>query len=356
MDTRDLLRRRLFNQQLTRPRLSQPAEVVAGLGAVQAQDYLAAKWALAQRLVGATDAALDAAFNAGAILRTHVLRPTWHFVAPADLRWLLALTAPRISALLVQYDRQVGIDGSMRQRSRAVFTRALQGGQQLTRAELNQRLRAAGLALNNLGLTHIVMHAELDALICSGPRRGKQFTYMLLEERVPPAPALSRDEALLVLTERYFTSHGPAQAQDFAWWSGLTTADAKHGLALAGARLARETVDGQDHWFAPASSAPMPPIAYLLPNYDEYTIAYKDRSHFYDPAAFKNPAARDNVPFANMIVRHGRIIGLWKRTLTQRAVRVETKFLQAPAAAEQRAVQAALKRYGEFLGLAVTTV
>ena len=353
METRDLLRQRLANQHLAHPRLTQPAELVAWLGAVQAQDYPAAQWALAQRLVGATDISLEAAFNAGAILRTHVLRPTWHFVAPADLRWLLALTAPRVKARLAPYDRRLGLDAPVRQRAYAVFTQALQGGQPRTRPELDRALHTAGLRLNGQGLAHLVMHAELDALICSGPRRGQQFTYMLLDERVPPAPAISRPEALLALTERYFTSHGPAQAPDFAWWSGLTLDDAKHGLALAGARLARETLGGKDFWFAPSPPARMPPMAYLLPNYDGYMLAYQDRSHFYDPAAFANPSARDNVPFANMIVRHGRIIGLWKRTLTRHAVRVTTKFLQPPTAAEQRAVQAALQRYGQFLGLAV---
>ena len=178
---------------------------------------------------------------------------------------------------------------------------------------------------------------------------------MLLDERVPPAPALRRDEALLELVKRYFTSHGPAQPQDFAWWSGLTLGDTKKGLTLAGALLRHETVDGQEFYFAAASPAPMPSAAYLLPNYDEYTIAYKDRSHFYDPGALQAPIARDNVPFAHMIVMHGRIVGAWKRTLGSKAVQVEAKFLQPPTAAQQRALDLALKRFGEFLGLPVKT-
>jgi hypothetical protein len=349
----DILRQRLSNEHLSRQQFDQPVDMVAWLGAVQAQDYAAAKWALGMRLKGASEASLDQAFNDGAILRTHVMRPTWHFVAPADIRWLLALTAPRVKALLAHYDRQLHIDAALLKRSRTVLGQALQGGQQLTRPELEQALRAAGMEQSGQDLGHIAMHAELEALICSGPRRGKQFTYMLLDERVPPAPTLTRDEALLELTERYFTSHGPAQAQDFVWWSGLTAADVKKGLAMAGDRLARETVEGKDFWFAPSSPAPMPQTAYLLPNYDEYTIAYKDRSHFYDVAAPKTPVARDNVPFANMIVWQGRIVGIWKRVLSSKAVVVETKVLQPLAAREQRAVDAAIKRYGEFLGLPV---
>jgi len=351
----DLLRRRLANQRLMGLPFGQPAEAVAGLGAVQSQDYAAAKWALALRLPGASEAALDRAFNDGAILRTHVMRPTWHFVAPADIRWLLALTAPRVERLIAQYDRQVGVDAAVRRRGQAVFAKALQGGRALTRTELDQALRAAGLSLAPLGRTHVVMHAELDGLLCSGPRRGKQFTYMLLEERVPPAAALGRDEALAELAWRYFSSHGPALVSDFVWWSGLTAADAKQGLALAGPRLACEGAGGQDYWFDPAQPAPraMTPLAYLLPNYDEYTVAYAARDDFYDVQAFRQPVARDNVPFANVILLKGRVAGIWKRTIAKRAVTVETKFLQPPSEAERRAVAAAAKRFGEFLGLPV---
>ena len=354
MPNLDLLRGRFANQHLAHPRLVDPAQIVAHLGAVQAQDYAAAKWALAQRLRGATDAALDAAFNAGAILRTHVLRPTWHFVAPADIRWLLALTAPRVNLLLAHYDRQWGVEPAILKRGHAALARALQGGQQLTRAQIDTVLQAASIQLGGEGLGHVAMHAELDGLICSGPRRGKQFTYMLLDERVPPAPALTRDEALLALVTRYFTSHGPAQPQDFAWWSGLTLGDTRKGLPMAGARLSRATVNDQDFYFAPAAAPPIPPAAYLLPNYDEYTVAYKDRSHFHDAADFQSSNARANVPFANMIVMGGRVVGIWKRTLGSKSVQVAATWLRPPTPAQQRALEAALQRYGRFLGLPAT--
>jgi hypothetical protein len=354
MPPTDILRARFSNQHLARPEFEQPVQAVAWLGAVQAQDYAAAKWALGMRLKGATDAALDEAFNRGDILRTHVMRPTWHFVAPADLRWLLALTAPRVKPLLAGYDRALAIDEAVLKRARAALEKAMQGGRQLTRVELEAALRAAGIRQSGQDLGHIGMHAELDGLICSGSRRGKQFTYMLLEERVPPAPALSRDDALHALALRYFTSHGPAQVQDFAWWSGLTTADTRKGLALAGAALASETIDGREFWYAPGRpAAPMPPRPYLLPNYDEYTVAYRDRRHFYDAAAFTSPIARDNVPFANMIVIKGWVEGIWKRTLSAKTVSVETKPLRELTPAEQRGLEAAIEHYAEFLGLEV---
>jgi hypothetical protein len=354
-----LLRQRLSNQHLAGPPFAEPAEVVAWLGAVQSQDYGGAKWALAQRLKHASDAALDQAFNDGAILRTHVMRPTWHFVAPADVRWLLALTAPRVRAVLGHYDLQWGVDADVRKRSRAVLTQALQGGQALTRAELDRALKAAGIHLTALGRTHVVMHAELDGLIVSGPRRGKQFTYMLLEERVPPASALSRDEALAELVRRYFTSHGPALVADFAWWSGLTAADARRGLHALGGQLASETVEDKTYWFAPsalpAPSVPgaMPRSALLLPNYDEYAVAYRDRDAFFDPALAAGLDPRTSAPFSNVIVIRGRVAGFWTRTLVKRSVVIGTRWLRPPAAAEQRAVEAAARRYAKFLGLPV---
>ena len=343
---------RLVRHRLMKPGSPDAADAVAWFGAVQAQDYGAAKWALALRMRGAvTGADVDRAFNEGRILRTHLLRPTWHFVAAADIGWLLELTAPRVHQALAFGRRYFGLSDAMHRRAARTIARALERDDCLTRNELADRLDRAGVPASGVPLAFVIMYAELEGIICSGPRRGKQFTYMLLDERVPPAPALTRDEALRELVSRYFTSHGPAQPQDFAWWSGLTLGDARKGLALAGAQLSRETVDGKEFYFAASSAPPIPPAVYLLPNYDEYTVAYKDRSHFYDAADFQSPNARDNVPFANMLVVGGRVLGIWKRTLGSKSVQVTATWLRPPTPAQQRALAAAVKRYGEFLGL-----
>src|SRR6266852_6469726 len=227
----DVAHRRLHNQHITRRTLETPQALVEWLGAVQAQDFAAAKWALGLRLQGVTDDDIEQAFTDGAILRTHVMRPTWHFVSPADIRWLLALTAPRVHAASAYYSRRLELDEVAFRSTNAVLANALQGGKQLTRDELASALQQAGIITEGeQRVTHIMMRAELDGIICSGARRGKQFTYALLEERAPQARALERDEALAELTRRYFTSHGPATVQDFVWWSGLTTADARVGL------------------------------------------------------------------------------------------------------------------------------
>jgi hypothetical protein len=330
---RDLLRRRLHNQQLAGPGLREPADVVAWLGAVQAQDYPAAKWGVALRVRNLADPDVERSFNAGAILRTHILRPTWHFVAPADIRWMLALTAPRVHAVNAFVYRQVEIDGRLVARSRAGFEKALRDGQMLTRPELAVALRRVGIRADGLRLAYLVMHAELDQVICSGARRGKQMTYALLDERVPRTRPLPRDEALAELARRYFTSHGPATLRDFVWWSGLTVRDARTSIEAAGPALARMVVGDLTCWHAPSLADPPRgrSSAHLLPNYDEYLIAYKDR----DPVT--EGAGRDM--FSHYVVIDGRLAGTWRRTRPLRQVRQQAG--RGEVAAVIRAARAA---------------
>lgn len=329
---------------------------MAGLGAVQAQDYPAALWALGLRSPGATEATVEEALTAGTILRTHVMRPTWHFVAPADIRWLLALTAPRVKALLAYYDRKLEVNAALLARSSTVLTHALQGGRQLTRTELGARLEQAGIASGNLQrLGHLMMHAELDGLLCSGARRGKQFTYALLEERVPPAPPLTREAALAALTQRYFTSHGPATAKDFQWWSGLATADVKAGLHMVQTHLVQWRVNGQTYWQAksqPLTGDPTPTV-YLLPNFDEYGVGYSDRSPILHPTRTGPIDPVRPVYFSYMIVLDGQIVGAWKRVLGKDSVVITTALVTPFSPAEHAAFAVAAARYGAFLGLAV---
>lgn len=341
---------RLYQQRLATNHLTKPEEVVAWLGAVQAQDYLGGKWAIAMRTENGTDDVVEQAFQEGRILRTHVMRPTWHFVTPDDIRWLLELTGPRVNALCGTYYRQTGLDEATLLRSHAVIERALEGGHSLTRAELGAKLEEAGVSTTGLRLGFIMMHAELHALVCSGPRRGKQQTYALLHERAPQAKSLPREEALAELTRRYFTSHGPATVRDFAWWSGLTVADVKQGIALLGAELEEQVIDGQSYWFAAA----MPPqaidngAAYLLPTFDEFLVGFSG----YDEARRNG----GNLVFESSLLINGEVMGSWKRTLKKQNVTIEIAPF-APFTREQgEAIQAAAQRYGEFVGLPVVTL
>ena len=234
---------------------------------------------------------------------------------------------------------------------------ALRGGSYLTRNELGAVLGRAGIAASGQRLGNLVMHAEQDAIVTSGPRRGKQFTYALLDERAPSARRLDREEALAELTLRYFTGHGPAQVNDFAWWSGLTVADARHGLALAGPALAVEAIGAKSYWACPMRRSQLPPgpTVHLLPNYDEFLIAYRDRAASLDPAR-----EFDTAPFpygsilAHVVVLNGQVWGGWKRRRDGRQVVVQLGPLDAFDASERAALEQAVGHFARFLSVPVT--
>lgn len=351
----EVARQRLQNQHLVGAGPARPEDVVRRLGAVQAQDFGGARWAIGQRLRAGTDAGVEQAFARGRILRTHVLRPTWHLVAPADIRWMLELTAPRIKAASAYYIRQAGLDAAMFARSNDALARALEGGHHLTRDELAAVLDRAGIKASGMRLGYLMIVAELDAVMCSGPRRGKQHTYALFDERAPGAKSMPRDQALAELCARYFAGHGPASLPDFAWWSGLTVADARAGVALAGRRLTHAEIEGKPRWFVrPGAPARIElPVCHLLPNYDEYLIAYKDRSAFHDPSRIKGVGTRPDVFANHLVVMNGKLIGGWRRLVERDGVVVETRIVAPLRAGERRALETAARDYGRFLGLPV---
>ena len=356
MTSFDIARRRLHNERLIGASFEKAEDVVRWLGAVQAQDYAGAKWGIGQRVKNCLDADVEEAYASGKILRTHIMRPTWHFVMPADIRWMLELTAPRVNGAMASYNRKLELDDATFKRSNAAFERALEGDRHLSRKELAGVLEGAGITASGQRLGHIVMRAELDALICSGSLRGKQHTYALLEERAPQAKPLTREKALAVLTRRYFTSHGPALVRDFAWWSGLTMADAKAGIELAKPDLLREVISEKTYWFAP-STAPAKikdPTIHLLPNYDEYLIAYRDHS-----ASLTTPPSMGSAALYDMLARHivvlnGRVIGGWRSTIRKNEVSIETKLLTPLTGVQADGLRAAAGRYSRFLSMPVT--
>lgn len=332
-----------------------PAEVVSWLGAVQCQEYAVARWSLGQRATGLSEAAVDQALADGEIIRTHVLRPTWHYVAAADIRWLLALSAPRVHALNRPYYRKLELSEEVLARSNALLAQALSGGRQLTRPQLAQALAAGGIEATGLRMGYLLMYAELSAVICSGGLRGKQRTYALLDERVPPAPPRPREEALAELAARYFTSHGPATRDDFQWWASLTAADAERGLALAGARLTRHDADGRAYWraaAAPTGGLEPSPTAHLLQAYDEYFVAYRNSRISADRTRVASAAVA--APFLHGIIMDGQYVGNWQRKLTARQMTIEVQLQRSLTAAEQAALAAAVERYAAFVGLPAT--
>ena len=342
MNTVDLSQR-LHNQKLSAPGFRQPVEVVRWFGAVQSQDFEAAKWALALRMRSATNDDIEDAFNRGAILRTHIMRPTWHFVAHDDIRWLLELTASRVNLRCGPNYRKFELDDALFKRSHKVLENALRG-KHLSRSDLRRRLNESGVAANDsVRLAHILVRAELDGIVCSGPRIGKQFTYALFEERVPATKPIDRDEALAELTRRYFRSHGPATLQDFAWWSGLNAADAKRGLELVARDLEKLLVGEKVYWTLRSRKAATPSShnAHLLPAFDEYFVAYKDRQNVLSLTKWDL--------LGPIIIIDGRAVGTWKRTNDKKSI--EMKLTRALKETERTVLDQAVTRYAEFLDL-----
>ena len=353
--TLEIVRHRLHNQLLSQTKLTASNQVVAWLGAIQAQDYAGAKWAIAQRTKGLTDAAIDKDFNEGKILRTHMLRPTWHFVTPEDIRWILAVSAPRVHTGNAFMYHQLELEPAIIKKSYTVVEKALQGNKNLLRTELASIFQKEGIVANGLRLSYFMMSAELDGIICSGPRRGKQFTYALLEERAPNISALNHDEALAELTKRYFSTRGPATLQDFTWWSGLTMADAKKGIEMVKSQFVSEATGEKLYWFD--DSVPpkkqKSPTSHLLPNYDEYFIGFKDRSALGEIIRQSNIDENNPAFIANIIIIDGQIGGGWKRTLKKDSVIIDLNLITKLTKAENQAMMAAIGQYGKFLDFPV---
>ncbi len=352
MNSRDIANLRLRSLRLAE-RFETPGEVVSWLGAVQAQDYLGALWALGVRMREATEAAVERAIAEKTVVRTWPMRGTLHFVSPADIRWMLPLLTPRVISGSRARHRQLGLDEATFERSGEVFASALRGGKQLTRDAMYQTLEEAGISTAGQRGIHILSRLAQGGLLCFAPRQGKQQTFALLEEWVPPARTLEREEALGELARRYFTSHGPATVHDFTWWAGLTVADARLGIDLAGSHLERLEAEGKAYWLAPlvplAPIKPAPPATYLLPPFDEYTVAYKDRSAVLQRAEGKIFSI--NGIFYPTVVIDGQVVGTWKRAFQKGSVVITLEPFASLTKKERQSIAAAAERYAAFLGL-----
>lgn len=349
MSILDIIDIRLHNQHLLGKKFTSPEEVVRWLGAVQSQDFPAAKWTLGLRFNNATDAKVEEAYNAGRILRTHVMRPTWHFVMPEDIYWMQDLTSTRVKQFMKTYNKKLELDDTVFAKTNKVIVKALEKHKYLTRQEFRTLFAEMKITTDVQKLAHIVSWAELDSLICSGPRRGKQFTYALLSERAPKVIKLGREESLAKLAWRYFGSHGPAQVKDFAWWSGLTVKDAQLGVELNKSKLAKETIEEKDYYLSPATSFPKikESIAFLLSIYDEYVISYKDRSALGGEKNAAQLLAMGNALTA-VVILNGKIVGTWKRKLKKDTVEFKLDLFGKFSKKEMDAIEGAQENYSKF--------
>ena len=343
----------MLSQHLWGTPFRTPQEVVRWFGALQAQDFPVAKWSVAQRANGVTNAAMDQAFNDGAILRTHLLRPTWHFVLPEDIRWMLDLTAPRVNALNAHRYRQLDLAGPLFAKTNALIAKVLKDGSQRTRKELAAILERGGFKTDGQRLAYILMRAELDGVVCSGARRGKQHTYASLAKLAPRARTLDRDAALAELTRRYFTSRGPATLKDYVRWSSLTVAEGRSGLDSVKPELEHEVVDGRTYWFAESSpkAKTSSKVIDLVQGLDEYIMSYSESRDVLLGSLGADAAARIAIVFVHAVLLDGQLIGHWRPVSGRDSVVIEASLHRRLSRVEEKALRAAVERYGRFLGV-----
>ena len=342
----EIVKRRMRAQRLVGEPFAGPAEVVGELGAVQSQEYEEARWAVAQRCGHPGAGEVEAVLDSGDVLRTHVMRPTWHFVRREDIRWLFLLSAERLAAGDRTRLRQLELDDGTLSRAAEIIERSLAGSEPLSRAEMRAALAAEGIETDASQIGHISFHLELAARICSGPRRGRDHTYVRLGPRAGAGRRLTRDQALAELTRRYFATHGPATVADYAWWAGLTMGDARRGLELSGMELEELDGPGGGPYFDPIRSGRVAPVrgALMLSSFDELTVAYKDLRTV-------TPAGEPSrtLPLRPILV-DGRLVGSWKRRLGPHAVRIEATLSEPVDARGERALAAEAKRFAAHHG------
>lgn len=341
---------RLAAQGLAAPSGS-PAEALARLLAVQGQDYPGAKWTLGLRCGVCADADVERAIERGQIVRAWALRGTLHFVAAADLRWLLALLGPRVIAAGARRYRELELDGETLRRSADILSTALDGGKRLDRPALFRILDENGVSTAGQRGVHLLQYASLLGLICQGVTARNQPTFYRIDDVLPHTGQKSEEEALAELARRYFATRGPAALPDFIWWSGLPVAQARRALEAVRGRLHAETLDGQVYWRSP-HTAPGPerfPYVLLLPGFDEYLLSYKDRRALMDVAALRSLTPKNGMLPATLVI-DGRVTGVWKRTLKEDVVAVTITPFRDLSAGETLALEQAVGRYAAFLG------
>lgn len=358
MKTIDIIRYRLYNQHFLNTQGKSPAEIVSSLGAVQAQDYLGGLWAVGLRAQNACEKDVEQALADKTIVRTWPMRGTLHFIAAGDIRWMLKLLTPRIMDRASSRNRELELDATVFLSSRKLLEKKLQGGGSLTRDAAYKVLADGGISPEGQRGIHILGQLAQEGLLCFGKREGKQQTFVLLDEWIPKSKILTRDESLAELAKRYFTGHGPASVQDFAWWSGLNLTEARKGLEIVKSNFKSEEIEGNTYWF-PLSAAYPKSISkdiYLLPTYDEYLVGYKDRSAIFDPEHLGKLGARANILFHPTFIIEGHVAGTWGRILKKDKAEISLRTFVKLSKTQNTALHKAAEKYGKFLGLPNTKI
>jgi len=347
MNASEILSLRLANQLLDGSVVKAPYELVSWMGAMQSQHYEMAKWGVGMRIPGITDKEVEEALDKGDIVRLHILRPTWHFVSRDDIYWMLHLSSPRVRIAMRSYNKDLEITDFLLTKVRAIFEKGL-CGKSLTRQELGIVINEAGIVADERRAHHLMTHAELSGIICNGTLRGKKQTYALLEEKVPKITDIfDKEESLYKLAYKYFRSHGPATLQDYIWWSGLTTAEARQGIHLIGQDFIHETINGQTYIFHRDSKPTNnKKLLNLLPAFDEFTVSYKDRKESLHADHHKKIIVSPGT-FQPAIAMNGKIIGAWKRSTSKKNI-IEPNYFHPVSKTIENLVAKAAESYRKY--------
>ena len=342
---------RLISQKVAAPDFKTPEEIVSWMGAMQAQDYSMAKWAIGVRLPDTSDKKVEAAIDKGEILRIHVLRPTWHFIPAADIYWMLELSRTKIKSSFRSRDKELELTETVIVKTQSILEKILSNVSGLTREEISAEFIRAGIRTDANRLSHILIHSELIGLVCSGPIKEKKLTYSLLHERIPAKKDIPRDEALARLAGKYFRSRCPATLEDFIWWSNLSATEARNAVESVKNDFFPETIGSSKYWLPYSFSYKVMKKAtvHLLPAYDEFLIAYRDRNSSLSPINNKRTVSVNGI-FYPLIVVNGQVAGLWKRITQKNKVLVSTDFFQTPDKIIKNLIGEKLNAFGRFTG------
>ncbi|MFB9077923.1 winged helix DNA-binding domain-containing protein [Flavobacterium procerum] len=349
MTHQEISHQRLVSQKLYKTSQCSPEEIVKHFGAMQAQDYAMSKWAVGSRC-DASEREIEEAINSGKIIRTHILRPTWHLVAAEDIYWMLDLSGPQVKRLFASLAKEHGYDEKKLDQVNSAIEKLLSGNNHLTRDEIMQELNIQKNA-GDLSPVIVMMNAELDGLVCNGKMKGKQITYALLEERVSkPKTQLTKEEALAKLAQRYFESHGPATAADFSHWSGFSVTNCKSAINTIKLQLSRITIDNQEYWFGKNHSGldNFRESVHFLPAFDEFLISYKNRESSIS-LEHQSKVFTKNGIFKPVILENGKVIGTWKRTSKKDYVKIETEFFNSIDGNKKQDLFKGINSFGNYM-------
>lgn len=349
MNASELLHIRLYNQLLAGHKLKEPHEIVSWMGAMQSQSLDMAKWAIGARLENKAVKDIDQALNTGQIVRTHTLRPTWHFVSAADIYWMFDLSNPRLKPIYRSYAKIHNADEPLIYRTIPVLEKILTGGKHLTKQEINEALLAQQIVLDDAHLKLSISYAEMEGILVNGRLKGNKQTFTLLEEWVPRTQTIGKEEALERLARRYFTSHSPATVSDFSWWSGLSLTECKHALGMIRNDFICETVNGREFWMRSDLQTPLvdKDSALLLPPFDEYVVSYKDRSELIEDMHYRKVMTKNGL-FSPTVMQNGEIVGSWKKLVQKGSPQITLSFFEKTSAKKQKLFEPEIKRLEHF--------